>query len=318
MSHIFISYSHKDRDILNTFIAYLKEQDFTDNQIWYDNIEGGDNWRDEISSALDEAFAIVVIVTKNSIESHYCTYEWAYALGQGIPLLPLLFDEIPAKDIHAPLASKQFIDCTTEIPSNLKEKIKENESTPPQVKIINQIVYETLELTHQRYFILTKIGQYRFDDEYIYDSTRRIFYQESLNALTKVNQLMLDKRFAFSGRQYRYCWRIIQFLEEFSDMRYKERNHFPRIEDDYFMNNLASKFEDEWLPAYKYFAGREIRYWERTSYRYFNFDLSRESSRSSVLGEIIRAFPDLHVHDVTEIIENLKDAQDLKNNSDSK
>lgn len=306
MSHLFISYAHKDKDILATLLTYLKDNDFTDNQIWYDNIDGGDNWRDEIASALDDAFAVVVIVTKNSMVSHYCTYEWSYALGQDIPLLPLLFDDVPTKDFHAPLAAKQYLDCTNEIDPNLKVTIKEHTSTPPQVKIINQMVHEAIELTHRRYFILTKVGSYRYDSDYIYSDSRVIFYEEANNTLNVLNQLMLDKRFAFSGRQYRYCWRIIQFLEQFSDLRNEDRGHFASETDDSFMNYLAPKFEDEWLPAYKYFAGHEYSWWERTAYRYFKEDISHENIRLSIFGEILRAFPDLHVHDVESLVDSLK------------
>ncbi|MEO1288703.1 MAG: toll/interleukin-1 receptor domain-containing protein [Chloroflexota bacterium] len=90
MSHIFISYAHADRHHLDQLLDWFKENDFAEHEIWYDAIEGGDNWRDEISASLDEAYAVLIIITENSMESHYCTYEWSYALGQGIPLIPLL------------------------------------------------------------------------------------------------------------------------------------------------------------------------------------------------------------------------------------
>ena len=76
MSHIFISYTHADKSHLDNLVAWLRNNGFAEHELWYDhNIQGGSNWRDEINSALDEAFAILVIVTANSANSLYCTYE---------------------------------------------------------------------------------------------------------------------------------------------------------------------------------------------------------------------------------------------------
>jgi len=308
MSHLFISYAHKDKQHLQGLLTWLKDNDFTDNQIWYDNIEGGDNWREEISSALDEAFAVVVIVTVNSMQSYYCTYEWSYALGQGIPLIPLLFDDVPAKDFHAPLAAKQYIDCTQEIPTTLKPTIRQHKSIPPQTKTINGMVYDAIELTHRRFFVLCWLEFSGYFPDELYIDVMGYFSDEAGIALKKLNKIMLENMYAIRGRQYRYCWQIIEFLEVFSELDHIYRA-IPFYKNDYFETKASTRFKKEWLPAYKYFDTYD--WWEKSTNRYFN---SKQPYRWEIFAEIVRVFPDIDSGIVEDMIENalehLEDTQD--------
>ena len=58
MTHIFISYSHKDNDHRKNFVDRLKlagfKDDGEDKDIWIDtnSIEGGEDWRNETAGAL--------------------------------------------------------------------------------------------------------------------------------------------------------------------------------------------------------------------------------------------------------------------------
>ena len=72
-THVFISYSHQDEQHLEALIAKLKEAGIAS---WSDEyIDGGRDWRDEIDIALEESFAVVVIVTPSAMCSRYVTYE---------------------------------------------------------------------------------------------------------------------------------------------------------------------------------------------------------------------------------------------------
>ena len=89
MSHVFISYDHDDKSHLDRLVVWLQNNGFNEHEIWYDQaIEGGNNWREEITAALDESFAVLVIVTNNLVKSIYCTYEWAYAQGSNVKVIP--------------------------------------------------------------------------------------------------------------------------------------------------------------------------------------------------------------------------------------
>jgi hypothetical protein len=102
MSHVFISYSHhpEDKNKFDQLLSVLKENGFKDDgddrNIWYDTrgIEVGEDWRIQIDSALENSFVIVVIVTPNSLKSFYVLYEWAWAIGNEIPAIPITFGNI--------------------------------------------------------------------------------------------------------------------------------------------------------------------------------------------------------------------------------
>ena len=55
-----------------------------------DDIDPGDEYRQMIDEALRKARAVVIVLSPESCESMYVTYEWAYALGRGIPVIPVL------------------------------------------------------------------------------------------------------------------------------------------------------------------------------------------------------------------------------------
>lgn len=308
MSHIFFSYAHSDKEYLDKLVSWLQDNGFNEHELWYDrHIEGGNNWRDEIATALDEAFAVVVIVTANSAKSLYCTFEWAYAMGQGIPILPLVFDDVSIADVPTPLTSKQFTDCTDTIPDFLNERLRRLKSTPPQVAAINKLVYEIIYDTHRQFFILGWIGDglIAFDlgsKEDVIDH----FTRKATEAYQSLQELMTEKAFAFSGKQHRHCWQLIDILRRLSRIQ-------PEFED-YFPNDLFALFDNTWLPAYEYFEGKPK--WRKWTRRFFEWDLEDEHNRMEVFAEMIRAFPILHTTNADILIQNKIIDQKRKKESD--
>src|SRR5437763_238459 len=71
---LFYSYSHKDidlRDRLGTYLAPLKQQQKISE--WHDRkIEPGANWETEISSHLESAHLILLLVSADFLASEYC------------------------------------------------------------------------------------------------------------------------------------------------------------------------------------------------------------------------------------------------------
>jgi len=109
MKHIFVSYAHKDKD----FAKKLNRRLLASHQIpWQDRIDllGGDNYQLAIDKALRTAEALVVIMSPHSSKSHYVTYEWAFALGAGVPVIPVVKKQtLP----HPKLSTIQYIDFST-------------------------------------------------------------------------------------------------------------------------------------------------------------------------------------------------------------
>lgn len=106
--HVFISYSHDDLDFAQNVKHELERRRIS---VWIDELTpAGDDWRQDIEDALKNAFAIVLILTPEAVNSRYVTYEWAFAFGAGIPVVPLLRKKT---EMHPRLERLQHLDFTT-------------------------------------------------------------------------------------------------------------------------------------------------------------------------------------------------------------
>src|SRR5689334_18771682 len=106
MTHVFISHAHEDGDFASLLIAQIRDAGFT---AWVDSekIRIGKDWRREIDAAIRQSFALVVIVSPHARASEYVTYEWAYALGIGVDIIPIL---LSPTDAHPRLEVLQYLD----------------------------------------------------------------------------------------------------------------------------------------------------------------------------------------------------------------
>lgn len=121
--HVFISYSHNDAWIASTIKSQLESQEFV---TWIDeDISPGEKWSKAIDDAIESSFALVVIVTQASRQSEYVTYEWSFALGRGIPVIPVILQK---SDMHPKLSELQYVDysdSSKQQVSKLISKLKE-------------------------------------------------------------------------------------------------------------------------------------------------------------------------------------------------
>jgi HEAT repeat protein len=106
--HFFISYNREDGDFAEIVRNRIREAGFN---IWMDTegLRAGDNWREEIDRAIKDAFALIVVITPAAKTSEYVTYEWAFALGVGVKVIPVLLK--PA-ELHPRLETLQYLDFT--------------------------------------------------------------------------------------------------------------------------------------------------------------------------------------------------------------
>jgi len=80
MTHVFISYSNKDRDLAASLATALEAQGFS---VWWDfNLVGGVNFRKEILEQLNAARAVIVIWTENSVISEFVLDEADHAKSE--------------------------------------------------------------------------------------------------------------------------------------------------------------------------------------------------------------------------------------------
>src|SRR5579864_6020316 len=106
--HIFVSYKHEDVDFAENVMSRLKECGF---QTWADfKIGAGEEWRTAIDLSIKNAFALIVIMTPEAKASEYVTYEWAFAWGVGIRVIPIM---LRPTQLHPRLEALQYLDFTT-------------------------------------------------------------------------------------------------------------------------------------------------------------------------------------------------------------
>lgn len=109
MKHIFISYKRND-PITHNFIELLQVQLKSKNfDYWNDrNIVPGENWEAAIDNAIRDAYAVILLITRASVNSQYITYEWSSAFAKKIKVIPLVLEQ--EVDIHPRLDKTQYID----------------------------------------------------------------------------------------------------------------------------------------------------------------------------------------------------------------
>jgi hypothetical protein len=108
MQKVFISYSRKNGDFAEIVSARIANAGFSS---WMDlvGIRAGEDWRQEIDQAIRDSLALILIVTPAAMDSSYVSYEWAFALGAGLTVIPLLLEPT---EIHARLAALHCLEFT--------------------------------------------------------------------------------------------------------------------------------------------------------------------------------------------------------------
>jgi hypothetical protein len=132
MSQVFISYNHEDGDFTEILRGKLEQAGFT---VWADTaLRGGDDWRRGIDQAIREAFALIAVMTPEAKASEYVTYEWAFAVGAEVKVIPIL---LKRTGLHPRLESLQYLDFTSRQArpwEKLISVLREAEASKPEVK----------------------------------------------------------------------------------------------------------------------------------------------------------------------------------------
>jgi hypothetical protein len=105
---VFLSYSAEKRDSAGLVKSELEKSGISV-KIDTDDIRAGKEWRHEIDTLILDADAFVVVLDKCSVNSPYVTYEWAFALGNRKPIIPLLFEVC---EMHSRMEVMQYLDFT--------------------------------------------------------------------------------------------------------------------------------------------------------------------------------------------------------------
>ena len=82
---VFVSYSHRDEEIVYREIRWLQDQGVN---VWYDtHIQAGSEWSDALANAIAGCSRFVFFITPNSVASENCRRELNYAIEEGRSIL---------------------------------------------------------------------------------------------------------------------------------------------------------------------------------------------------------------------------------------
>jgi len=88
---IFVSYKSTDRHLVNQLVNDLTDMD---HEVWYDQeLQGGQNWWDNILENIRRSDLLVFALTPQSIDSYPCQLEYTYANALQKPILPVVLSE---------------------------------------------------------------------------------------------------------------------------------------------------------------------------------------------------------------------------------
>lgn len=90
---VYLSFAPEDAERAEELRRILMAQG---HRPWIDPqpIEGA-SWHYEMEAAIHTADALIVLVTVAAAHSIYVTYEWALAMGAGLPVFAIIFEEAP-------------------------------------------------------------------------------------------------------------------------------------------------------------------------------------------------------------------------------
>lgn len=124
---IFLSYSRKDSRCAKALDKAMNQLGL---QVWHDvrSIVAGERWADSIEKGILDARAVVVLVTPSSADSHWVTYEYAFATGARIPGVAVV---VQGAKVPSPVQRFQIVPFSRakEVARKVAEGIREQSRT---------------------------------------------------------------------------------------------------------------------------------------------------------------------------------------------
>ena len=124
MTHIFISYSHQNRHYAHHLVEVLEKRGF---QVWFDeHINYGLRWFKEITKAIRDSAAVLVIMTPEAEQSEWVEKEILLAKKHDKPIFPILLDG----DGFDIFINEQYVDVRDDKPLSEKFFMRLAEHVP--------------------------------------------------------------------------------------------------------------------------------------------------------------------------------------------
>ena len=111
MTQVFISYSERDREIMEKNRNSLRRESLT---VWTNttDIQTGEDFQSASDRGIEQTDNFVYLVSPDSVQSEYVRKELDYALSLHKRIIPVLVRETPADSLPKALQGVQYIDLT--------------------------------------------------------------------------------------------------------------------------------------------------------------------------------------------------------------
>lgn len=156
--NVFLSYNSKNEDFAELVKLKLEKEKI---QVWKDTnqIYAGTEWRNEIDHGLLNSEIIIVLLNKISTQSPYVTYEWAFALGNGKTIIPVLIEDC---EVHPRIEILQYFDFKDgKRPwDKLIERIKTIKNSKPKLKVSDLTVEELEGIIKGSKYLASKTAEF--------------------------------------------------------------------------------------------------------------------------------------------------------------
>lgn len=106
---LFVSYAREDLGFVKKLSGALVERGF---DVWVD-VEGlyvGEEFWPQVCTEIDQATAVVWVVSKRSAQSMWCLREGERAVERGKRLLPIVIDDVRADELPTAIAGRHWLD----------------------------------------------------------------------------------------------------------------------------------------------------------------------------------------------------------------
>ena len=140
---LFISYAHANVAQVNEIARRLSNEFYYDVWIDYDSIRAGTDWKESLSLGIQEADAVLYMMTPESLTSEWCRAEIKHALKNNKPLIPIrlnnAIDNNHLKDLGIDhLQYLDFVATDTEPvwKKLIKDELKDFPVPPREIKLL--------------------------------------------------------------------------------------------------------------------------------------------------------------------------------------
>ncbi len=182
--YVFVSYSHKDKDEVFALINHLM---LCSCNVWYDvNLESGNDWNEQVAEKLLSAECVLLLITKNSVQSEYVRDEINFARSKGKKIFSVFLEnvELPL-GLELMLGRSQAIAWEERTQQQLRDTIRSN--LPESVF---KTVPDPFYVSEKNLFYIKDTSYVFPDGTYFEGEKHNSFEIRCINTETKEDQML--------------------------------------------------------------------------------------------------------------------------------